>query len=299
MQKITIIVFGKSLKLIETWIKRHETLIAIPSIDVVAAYWRHDEISTLHSKVKYFQGCENSFERIRQVIHQVGSEYVLLCASDDECKIPNLNFNKDLVIFNTYFKSKERDILTPSVNNNILVNGDFGINLWDYWTMPCPGDNSIYYSIVRTSVMKNIFEKFPINALFHGMDWAFSSLLIKNNNIERCDGFYIIREKTNPMNYTNGVKAKYNIKSLFGDEMILLNPFGYLYKFIYLNCYDGDADLFKSVSSKMYQWLRVKIKEMYVSGVVIDPLDFNRLTLEHFESCIINEPISKFKIYEA
>jgi len=295
MKKISIILMAKTSKMAYEWMGRHKKLISRNDVNILAVYWYEDLNVFLYKNVKMIKGCENPFERIRAVLNQIHTEYTLICAADDLYDIGDVEGDYDVYLAKTFFV-KNSCLIGESVTNKIELKND-RIELTNYWAAPLPGDNSIFYSIIKTKLIKNVFKRFPVNLRFHGLDWAYVSILLYCSRIKRSENFTIYRDRTQPMSYTNNIIQRYAIKKIEGLENIFLeNQFGYMYKFIYNQLLVNDNDLYNSMTPKMFDWLKVKVKELQNNGVYIE--NDTLMSYEIFKHLLVNYPQEMYKIYE-
>lgn len=304
MKKLSIIVFGFSAKSILEWCGKHRELIARQEIDFHFAY--HEGL--IDSKVKpshffIYKGEENNLERIRNVLNSIDSEFVLLAASDDQIlQLPILedDSNVDMIVGNTFFSTHGNSVLTASNTNNLKLHDSKYLNLLGYWSNSCPGDNSIYYSIIKLPILKKIFSLFPINLVFHASDWAFVHLMLANSKVQKNTSFVQVRDTTASYKYTQGIVKKYPDFNLTNTRnLVLQNPIGYCLKYIYENEIKFSEALDPQIMASMLVWVNLKLDELVKQGVAICSNARSELTLFAFADVLINASLDEFSIYEA
>lgn len=304
MKNLSIVVFGFSAQSILEWLGKHRELIARQDIDFHFAY--HEGL--IDSKLKpsnffVYKGEENSLERIRNVLNFINSEFVLLAASDDQIlQLPILEDDSDvdMVVGNTFFSTHGNSVLTASNTNNLKLHDSKNLNILAYWSKPCPGDNSIYYSIIKLPILKKIFSLFPINLFFHASDWAFVHLMLANSKVQKNISFVQVRDTTASYKYTQGIIKKYpdfNLKNT--RNMVLQNPIGYCLKYIYENDLVFSDELDPEVIARMFVWINLKLDELVKQGVAVCSNARSELTFFAFADVLINASLDEFSIYKA
>jgi len=249
------------------------------------------------------KGAENNFERIRNVINSIESEFVLLAASDDQIlQLPILEDDStvDMIVGNTFFSSHGKSVLSASNTNNLKFCESKKINLLSYWSKPCPGDNSIYYSIVRLSILKKVFLIFTVNLAFHASDWAFVHFLLSISKIQKNTSFVQIRDTTASHKYTQGIIKKYPDFNLTTTRnLVLQNPIGYCLKYIYENDLKISDELNFEIMESMFLWINLKLDELIKQGILVCSNSRSELTLFAFTDILINSSLDEFSQYEA
>jgi hypothetical protein len=304
MKKLSIVVFGFSAQSILEWLGKHRELIARQDIDFHFAYYE----GLIDSKVKpsnFFlhKGEENNFERIRNVVNFLDSEFVLLAASDDQIlQLPILEDDSDvdMVVGNTFFTTRVNSVLSPSNTNNLKFYDSKKLSLLGYWSKPCPGDNSIYYSIVRLSILKMVYSIYPANLIFHAPDWAFVHFLLSISKVEKNTSFVQVRDTTASYKYTQGIIKKYPDFNLTNTRnLVLQNPIGYCLKYIYENDLKFSNELNFEIIESMFVWVNLKLDELVKQGVTVCSNARSDLTLFSFADVLINASLDEFSVYEA
>jgi len=304
MKKLSILVFSLSAKSILEWLGKHQELIVRQDIDFHFAYFE----GLIDSKVKpknFFlhKGVENGFERIRNVIDSIDSEFVLLAASDDQIlQLPILesDLDADIIVGNTFFFSRGNSGLTASNTNNLKFSDSKKLNLFRYWSKPCPGDSSIFYSIIRLTILKMVYSKYSINLSFHALDWSFVHFLLSISNVQKSASFIQVRDTTASYKYTQGVINKYpNFNLNNTRNLVFKNPIGYCIKYIYENDLKFSDELNFDIIQGMYTWINLKLDELVNQGVVVCDDSRSELTLFTFADILINSSLDDFSIYEA
>ena len=304
MKKLSIVVFGFSAKSILEWLSKHRELIVRQDIDFHFAYYE----GLIDYKVKpanFFlhKGEENSFERIRNVINFLDSEFVLLAASDDQIlQLPTLDDDSgvDMVVGKTFFCTHGNSFLSASNTNNLEFHNSKKIRLLGYWSKPCPGDNSIYYSIIRLSILKRVYSIYPVNLVFHALDWAFVHFLLSISKVQKNTSFILVRDTTASYKYTQGIIKKYpdfNIEKT--RDLVLKNPIGYCLKYIYENDLKFSNELNSEIIESMLIWINLKLDELVKQGVAVCSKSRSELTIFTFADILINSSLDEFSIYEA
>jgi hypothetical protein len=304
MKKLSIVVFGFSAQSILEWLSKHRELIARQDIDFHFAYYE----GLIDSKVKpsnlfVYKGVENSLERIRNVLNYINSEFVLLAASDDQIlQLPILEDDSDvdMVVGNTFFQNQGNSVLSASNTNNLKLHDSKYLNIFGYWSKPCPGDNSIYYSIIKLHILKRIFSLFPVNLVFHASDWAFVHLMLAYSKVQKNTSFVQVRNTTASYKYTQGVIKKYpNFNLAKTRNLVLQNPIGYCLKYIYENDLKFSNELNFEIIESMFVWINLKLDELVKQGVAVCSNARSELSLFAFADVLINASLDEFSIYEA
>lgn len=304
MKKLSIVVFGFSAQSILEWLGTHRQLIARQDIDFHFAYYE----GLIDSEAKppnffLYKGEENNFERIRNVINFLDSEYVLLSASDDQIlQLPILDIDSDvdMIVGNTFFSTHGNSVLLASNTNNMKFYDSKKLSLLEYWSKPCPGDNSIYYSIIRLSVLKEVYSKYPVNLVFHAPDWAFVHFLLSISKVQKNTSFVQVRDTTASYKYTQGVIKKYPDFNLTSTRnLVIKNPIGYCLKYIYENDLKFSNELNFEIIESMLAWINLKLDELVKQGVAVCSNSRAELTLFSFADVLINASLDEFSIYEA
>lgn len=304
MKKLSIVVFGFSAKSIVEWFGKHQELIARQDIDFHFAYYEGLIDSNLKPlNLFLYKGEENNFERIRKVINSIESEFVLLAASDDQIlQLPELedDTNVDMIVGNTFFSTQGKSFLSASNTNNFKFYDSKKLNLLSYWSKPCPGDNSIYYSIVRLSILKKVFSIYPVNLAFHASDWAFVHFHLALSRIKKDASFVQVRDTTASHKYTQGIIKKYpNFNLNSTRNLVLQNPIGYCLKYIYENDLKFSDELNHEIFEGMFVWINLKLDELIKQGISVCSTSRSELTLFAFADILINSSLDEFSQYEA
>ena len=133
------------------------------------------------------------------------------------------------------------NIILPGIElclniNNLNFQDSGKLNILRYWSKPCPGDNSIFYSVIKLAKFKQVYSIFPIDLVFHALDWAFVHFILSISKIQKNTSYVQVRDTTASYKYTQGIIKKYPDFNLTNTRnLVLNNPIGYCLKFIYEN----------------------------------------------------------------
>lgn len=304
MKKLSIVVFGFSAKSIIEWFGKHQVLVGRQDIDFHFAYYDGFIESTAKPPNLFLHsGEENNFERIRNVVNSIDSEFILLAASDDQIlQLPILEDTSDvdMIVGNTFFSTQGNSGLYASNTNSLRFYDSKKLNLLGYWSKPCPGDNSIYYSIVRSKILKQVYSIYPVNLVFHAMDWSFVHFLLAISKVQKNMSFVQVRDATASHKYTQGIIKKYPNFSLNNTRsLVLQNPIGFSLKYIFENDLKLSFELNAEIIEAMFIWINLKLDELIKQGVFVCSNARAGLSLFAFADILINSSLDEFIIYEA
>lgn len=213
-RSLTLLVFGKGVSDIERWIERHKES-QVCKYQIIFAFWQGNNFSLESAIPANFSGTVSEFQdenliiRLAKTLENITSPFVLLCAADDEVlTIPDffdqddIGFSPDVVGYSGKVIFRYPDgALWPAQTNEIdLSMGDQLGRLVNYWTFPFPADNSIFYSIFKTSSLVDAIKSVGDSA-YEAWDWVCVTSILRQGRFEKSD-LMIVRDKTPSLNYT-------------------------------------------------------------------------------------------------
>jgi hypothetical protein len=303
---ISIIVFGYKASDINTWLNRNGILRSRKGLRLILAYHVHDESISKKDTDLVVQGQTDTLTRFAECLPHVTSNNIMLIASDDIIlNMPEAKFfddsDFDVLVGRTYFKGRD-EVYSASVTNLFEPSDDAEFNARSYWNIPSPGDNSIFYSIYRTTVFREHFARF-VNVRFHALDWAWVHILLCSYKIEKSSDLVVLREKTPSHLYTSRLQKDFKLSTHSApEEVIFRNPLTRAFKFILLSDESlGGCDIhFDIISQAWFQWFLVKQKELVLTLSPDENLRRKMFAIDYnyFIKILKESRYEEFSVYE-
>ncbi len=206
---VTVIVIGLRKSEVSMWINRH-THLDISSIELILAYHINDTELSSHIPLNMTEisGPYSALERLRQCLQNVKTDYAFVAASDDQILYtPTAPANNRVDVLSGFTFFRFQDCLRPSTNNYIDLSKPVDELLTQYWMIPNPGDNSLFYSVFKTKLLSTLLNEIGD---FEASDWCVVHNALQRATFERSKSFVIIREPPLSLNhYTKNYIAKH------------------------------------------------------------------------------------------
>ncbi|WP_349573391.1 glycosyltransferase [Azotobacter salinestris] len=261
---LTILVFGKDVQDIKKWVEKHKETWPRKH-RLVFAFCQGNKSSlelaipeNMSATISESQD-EDLVRRITKSLEKIESDFVLLCAADDELlKVPetiNQTSTQSLPDVVGYsgaitFRYSDGNLKAAQTNELDLSASDQSERLANYWTPPFPADNSIFYSIFKTSYLIDAFNRMGSSS-YEAWDWVCMSAILNIGRIEKCD-LMILREKTPSLHYTKSYIEKNKGKPLKNP----LSKASHRLKKIL------PTAQYQAISPGLTQWLEIKKREV-------------------------------------
>lgn len=140
-------------------------------------------------------------ENFKCILQYATTKLFVFLASDDywepdflECNIENLQLNPDAVASISHIVFESKDGSTWEAAGTVPITGNRQARLQQY--LRNPSDNSRFYSVFRTNVLKRVFMDLPE---FHAADWYLMAKTLMEGEHVRFDRVLMHREET-PLN---------------------------------------------------------------------------------------------------
>jgi hypothetical protein len=194
LRDLTVLVFGFRKSEIYAWLRRHRGR-NLESVRFLSAY-RLDDVPTdpaVEAACTMLQGAYSGFARIKQCLPLIDTRHVLLVAGDDD--ILRLPHDIDgcpasaAIAGSAYFQEGRQ--LRPSSNNSLDLAAPTAHVLRQYWTLPNPGDNCLFYSMFPTEPFTRLFAE---TGEYEGSDYHFVHRFLLECAFVRSPSFILLRQ---------------------------------------------------------------------------------------------------------